>query len=91
MTGPAWDACDELELEDVATADGVNMILDTLAEAFRVNTTWTDRTQHMSQVKEALTQRLNDEKVMKYSLTKGMVNVLIGYRACSASPQSLAL
>ena len=35
MTGPAWDACDELELEDVATADGVNMILDTLAEAFQ--------------------------------------------------------
>ena len=35
LTGPAWDACDELELEDVATADGVNMILDTLAEAFQ--------------------------------------------------------
>ena len=27
LTGPAWDACDKLELEDVATADGVNMIL----------------------------------------------------------------
>ena len=35
LTGPAWDACDELEPEDVATADGVNMILDTLAEAFQ--------------------------------------------------------
>ena len=35
MTGPAWDACDGLEPEDVATADGVNMILDTLAEAFQ--------------------------------------------------------
>ena len=35
LTGPAWDACDELELEDVATADGVNMILNTLAEAFQ--------------------------------------------------------
>ena len=35
LTGPAWDACDELELEDVATADGVNMILDTVAEAFQ--------------------------------------------------------
>ena len=34
-TGPAWDACDELEPEDVATADGVNMILNTLAEAFQ--------------------------------------------------------
>ena len=34
LAGPAWDAWDELELEDVATADGVNMILDTLAEAF---------------------------------------------------------
>ena len=35
MTGPAWDACDGLEPEDVATADGVNVILDTLAEAFQ--------------------------------------------------------
>ena len=35
LTGPAWDACDELEPEDVATADGVNRILDTLAEAFQ--------------------------------------------------------
>ena len=35
LTGPAWDACDGLEPEDVATADGVNMILDTLAEAFQ--------------------------------------------------------
>ena len=25
LTGPAWDACDELELEDVATANEVNM------------------------------------------------------------------
>ena len=29
------DACNELKLEDVATADGANMILDTLAEAFQ--------------------------------------------------------
>ena len=35
LTGPAWDACDGLEPEDVSTADGVNMILDTLAEAFQ--------------------------------------------------------
>ena len=35
QTGPAWDACDGLEPEDVATADRVNMILDTLAEAFQ--------------------------------------------------------
>ena len=35
LTGPAWDACDGLEPEDVATADGVNVILDTLAEAFQ--------------------------------------------------------
>ena len=35
LTGSAWDACDELELEDVATADGVNMILNTLAESFQ--------------------------------------------------------
>ena len=30
LTGPAWDACDGL-----VTADGVNAILDTLAEAFQ--------------------------------------------------------
>ena len=35
LTSPASDAWDELELEDVATADGVNMILNTLAEAFQ--------------------------------------------------------
>ena len=35
LTGPAWDACDGLEPEDVATADGVNMILHTLAAAFQ--------------------------------------------------------
>ena len=35
LTGPAWDACGELEPEDVATADGVNMILHTLAEFFQ--------------------------------------------------------
>ena len=35
LTSPAWDSCDGLEPEDVATADGVNMILDTLAEAFQ--------------------------------------------------------
>ena len=35
LTCPAWDACDGLKPEDVATADGVNMILDTSAEAFQ--------------------------------------------------------
>ena len=35
LTGPAWDACDGLEPEDVATDDGVNVILDTLEEAFQ--------------------------------------------------------
>ena len=35
LTGPAWDACDGLEPKDVATADGVEVILDTLAEAFQ--------------------------------------------------------
>ena len=35
LTGPTWDACDGLEPEDVATAEGVNVILDTLAEAFQ--------------------------------------------------------
>ena len=35
LTGPAWDDCDGLEPRDVTTADGLNMILDTLAEAFQ--------------------------------------------------------
>ena len=35
LTGTAWDACDGLEPEDVATDDGVNVILDTLAAAFQ--------------------------------------------------------
>ena len=35
LTDPACDARDELELEDVAIADGVNIVLDTLAEAFQ--------------------------------------------------------
>ena len=35
LTGPAWDACDGLEPADVFTAGGVNVILDTLAEAFQ--------------------------------------------------------
>ena len=34
-TGPTWDACDGLEPEDVSTADGVEVTLDTLAEAFQ--------------------------------------------------------
>ena len=35
LTGPAWDACDGLEPEDVATADGGDLILETLADAFQ--------------------------------------------------------
>ena len=35
LTGPAWDACDGLELEDVATDDGVDVILQTLVDAFQ--------------------------------------------------------
>ena len=35
LTGPAWDVCDELQPEDVATDDGVNVILDTMDEAFQ--------------------------------------------------------
>ena len=46
LTGPVWDACDELEFEDLATAYGVNMILNR-QESFMVNTTWTDRIQAM--------------------------------------------
>ena len=35
LTGPLWAAFVGLEPEDVVTADGVNVILDTLAEAFQ--------------------------------------------------------
>ena len=34
LTGPPWAACDGLEPEDVATDDGVHMILETLVDAF---------------------------------------------------------
>ena len=54
LTGPAWDACDGLEPEDVATADGVNMILDTLAEAFQgEHDVSGSHTVYVSQAKEA--------------------------------------
>ena len=35
LTGRSWDACDGPEPENVATDDGVNVILETLADAFR--------------------------------------------------------
>ena len=61
LTGPAWDACDELELEDVATADGVNMILDTLAEAFQGEYDVDgSHTAHALQAKEALVEQEED-------------------------------
>ena len=61
LTGPAWDACDELEPEDVATADGVNMILDTLAEAFQDDYDEDGQhTAHVSQVKEAFIEQEED-------------------------------
>ena len=37
LTGPAWDACDGLEPEDVATHMGANVILDTWRKLCRVN------------------------------------------------------
>ena len=61
LTGPAWDACDELEPEDVATADGVNMILDTLAEAFQGDYDVDEsHTAYVSQAKEALIEQEED-------------------------------
>ena len=61
LTGPAWDACDELEPEDVATADGVNMILDTLAEAFQGEYDVSgSHTVYVSQAKEALIEQEKD-------------------------------
>ena len=35
LTGPAWDACNGQELEDMASDDGVYVILETLADAFQ--------------------------------------------------------
>ena len=62
LTGPAWDACDGLEPEDVATAGGVNMILDTLAEAFRCEHDVSgSHTVFVSQAKEVPSQRNKKE------------------------------
>ena len=66
LTGPAWDACDGLEPEDVATADGVNVILDTLAEAFQG--------EHETELFDALQDtfygpdRKKDERLHDYAL-----------------------
>ena len=61
LAGPAWDACDELGPEDVATADGVNMILDTLAEAFKGEYDVDGpHTANVSQAKEALIEQEED-------------------------------
>ena len=61
LTCPAWDACDELEPEDGATADGVNMILDTLAEAFQGEYDVDgSHTADVSQAKEALIEQEED-------------------------------
>ena len=58
---PARDACDELEPEDVATANGVNMILDTLAEAFLGEYDVDgSHTAYASQAKEALIEQDED-------------------------------
>ena len=58
LTGPAWDSCDELELEDVDTADGAHMILDTLAEAFQGEYDVDgSHAAHASQAKEALIEQ----------------------------------
>ena len=55
LTGPAWDTCDGLEPEDVSTADGVNMILDALAEAVQGEHDLSgSHTAYISQAKEAL-------------------------------------
>ena len=60
---PAWDACDELEPEDVATAGGVNMILDTLAEAFQGEyDVGGSHTAYVSQAEEALVKSEEQEE-----------------------------
>ena len=61
LTGPAWEAWDELEPEDVATADGANVSLDTLAEAFQGEYDVDgSHTACVSQGKEALVEQEED-------------------------------
>ena len=62
LTGPAWDACDGLEPKNVATADGVEVILDTLAEAFQG--------EHETELFDALedTCRKKGERLHDYAL-----------------------
>ena len=61
LTGPAWDDCEEPEPEDVATADGVNMILDALAEAFQGEYDVDgSHTTYALQAKEALIEQEED-------------------------------
>ena len=61
FTCPAWDACDGLEPEDVATADGAEVILDTLAEAFQGEYDVDgSHTAYVSQVKDALIEKEED-------------------------------
>ena len=62
LTGPAWDACDELEPEDVAIADGVKMNLETLGEAFQCEyDVGESHTAYVSQAKEALVKSEEQE------------------------------
>ena len=61
LTHPAWDACDELEPEDVTSADGVKKIQDTVAEAFQDDYDVDGpHTAHVSQAKEALIEQEED-------------------------------
>ena len=61
LSRPTGPACDELELEDVATADGANMILDTSAEAFQDEyDVDVSHTAYVSQAKEALIEQEED-------------------------------
>ena len=61
LTGPAWDACDELEPGGASTADGAKMILDALAEAFQDEYDVDGpHTAYVSQMKEALFEQEED-------------------------------
>ena len=71
LTGPAWDACDGLEPEDVATADGVNVILGTLVEAFQGE----HETELVDALEDTLSMGLAGRRV------RGSMTMHFGYKA----------
>ena len=90
LTGPAWDACDELEPEDVATDDGVNMILDTLAEAFQGEyDVGGSHTACVSQANEALVKSEEQEGDIYVETALAALELWSGVQAMESSALAL--